>query len=116
MVPSIEVFPTSYKYEITITFNPKYYPLGKACNSIDLVIRDVEKAFHRYTKAYKRENKIDVTNTYISNNIAYCVEYFKAREEGQLHYPHIHMLIQSVIDLDATKIIHLRSNVKKEVW
>lgn len=104
-----------YKYEITITFNPKFYPLGKACSYVKKAIYEVVKASNRYI-AMENKKRYKEGREFVSKHfIEYCVEYHnKDDKEGKLHYPHVHATLHSEVDIDATKLYRLEQNLRNK--
>lgn len=107
-----------YKYEITITFNPKYYPLGKACDYIKVVIKDIISASCRFIASENRRihrEGYSADKFFNEHYIEYCVEYHnKDDKEGKLHYPHIHATLHSQVDISATKLYGLEQSLRKK--
>jgi hypothetical protein len=106
-----------YKYELTITFNPNYYPLGKACNSVKAVIREIMRASARFISAENKKilKELGQDASFVKKHyLEYCVEYHKPKEEGRLHYPHIHGTLHSEVDIPMTKLEGLVSTLRRK--
>lgn len=82
--------PPVWRYECTVTFDPKYYPLSLACSRVSHVVGDIVRYM---IKEAKPKCWID-----------YGVEYHKN------HYPHIHFHLHSVGPLDPE---HLKTLVAR---
>jgi len=100
-----------YRYEITTTFNPRFYPLGKACDYIRIVIREIINSSSRFISAENKKlfREYGDNNRFLKNHyLEYSVEYHK---NG---YPHIHAILHTEVDISAEKLFRFQQTLRKK--
>lgn len=101
-----------YRYELTITFNQRFYPLGKACDYVRIIIKEIMNASYRFISAENRKIFKEYRNNdrfLTEHYLEYCVEYHKTNA-----YPHIHATLHSQVDIDAEKLFRLQQTLRKK--